>query len=339
MTQIIGSAQAAEILGLTRQQVTKFLRSGKLKASRPTGTGKTTAYEINIDDVYDMLHKRTAPITEKMCPQCRQKKPIAAFNRCRGRKDGHASYCRRCRKIQYEEDKERILAQKKQYRSKNHDEICKRDRARYKDKRGEILARRRSQYHKNKDRLNAKHRLRYATDEEYRKRILEARSVYIRENQEGVRRASRLYYHRNKEQSIERGRIWREANSDKSREYNQRYYQANADRLKQEAGQWRKKNQGKRAQYEAKRRAWKSGHNVDTEPISRVAVIERDKATCYICGDGPLSDSEIHLDHVVPLSRGGAHVLDNVRVACATCNCKKHDKTHKEVLQMVSAGL
>ena len=63
---------------------------------------------------------------------------------------------------------------------------------------------------------------------------------------------------------------------------------------------------------------------VRREPISRKAVIERDNSTCYLCGQ-LVPESQIHLDHVVPLKRGGSHTYDNLRVACQTCNLRKKD--------------
>lgn len=40
---------------------------------------------------------------------------------------------------------------------------------------------------------------------------------------------------------------------------------------------------------------------------------------CWICGDPANS-----VDHVKPLSRGGIHVLANLRPACVPCNSRKH---------------
>jgi 5-methylcytosine-specific restriction endonuclease McrA len=54
-------------------------------------------------------------------------------------------------------------------------------------------------------------------------------------------------------------------------------------------------------------------------------IIDRDDATCYLCG---LScwPHEIHIDHVVPVSRGGDDHPSNLRVACRTCNMRKGKK-------------
>lgn len=64
--------------------------------------------------------------------------------------------------------------------------------------------------------------------------------------------------------------------------------------------------------------------------ISRDQVIERDHSTCYLCGRNELANDEIHIDHVIPLSRGGHHVAENVRVACAPCNLRKGAMTEDE---------
>jgi 5-methylcytosine-specific restriction endonuclease McrA len=54
--------------------------------------------------------------------------------------------------------------------------------------------------------------------------------------------------------------------------------------------------------------------------LLRAAVFDRDNHTCVYCGsiDGPL-----HCDHVVPFSRGGLSVMDNLATACGACNSSK----------------
>lgn len=55
--------------------------------------------------------------------------------------------------------------------------------------------------------------------------------------------------------------------------------------------------------------------------LSRRAVFARDDHTCQYCG-APAEN----IDHVVPRSRGGRHVWENVVAACRSCNARKEDR-------------
>lgn len=59
--------------------------------------------------------------------------------------------------------------------------------------------------------------------------------------------------------------------------------------------------------------------------LSRRAVFARDEHRCQYCG--ATADS---IDHIMPRSRGGQHVWDNVAAACRPCNLSKRDRTPDE---------
>lgn len=59
----------------------------------------------------------------------------------------------------------------------------------------------------------------------------------------------------------------------------------------------------------------------------RADVFARDGYACVYCGSG---DEPLHCDHVVPLSRGGRSVMENLTTACASCNISKGDRTPQE---------
>ena len=61
--------------------------------------------------------------------------------------------------------------------------------------------------------------------------------------------------------------------------------------------------------------------------ISRRALFARDGWRCVYCGDGT---SRLTLDHVVPRSRGGDSVWENVVTACGPCNLRKGDRLLEE---------
>jgi 5-methylcytosine-specific restriction endonuclease McrA len=59
--------------------------------------------------------------------------------------------------------------------------------------------------------------------------------------------------------------------------------------------------------------------------LSRRAVFVRDDHTCQYCG----LPAE-NVDHVLPRSRGGQHIWENVVAACRRCNSRKEDRLPHE---------
>lgn len=54
-------------------------------------------------------------------------------------------------------------------------------------------------------------------------------------------------------------------------------------------------------------------------------VLQRDRFTCHACGKSPASSVgvELHVDHVVPWSKGGETILSNLQTLCSRCNLGK----------------
>jgi 5-methylcytosine-specific restriction endonuclease McrA len=59
--------------------------------------------------------------------------------------------------------------------------------------------------------------------------------------------------------------------------------------------------------------------------LTRRAVFARDDWTCQYCGK-PAEN----VDHVIPRSRGGEHVWENVVAACRRCNSQKENRLLEE---------
>jgi len=59
----------------------------------------------------------------------------------------------------------------------------------------------------------------------------------------------------------------------------------------------------------------------------RFKVLQRDRFSCVQCGASPATMSGIILqvDHIVPWSRGGETVLENLQTLCSKCNLGKSD--------------
>ena len=124
---------------------------------------------------------------------------------------------------------------------------------------------------------------------------------------EGHRQRQRAFYWADPEARRERSRKWAESNPEKARQLS------------------RRNNQFRRAL----KRGAASGTRFDARE-----VFERDGWRCGLCGlpiDPTLSYPHFMmatLDHIVPVSKGGLHTLENTQAAHARCNLSKANRTH-----------
>ena len=57
----------------------------------------------------------------------------------------------------------------------------------------------------------------------------------------------------------------------------------------------------------------------------RFTILKRDNFSCEKCGCSPAKDPKVvlHVDHIVPWSKGGETVIDNLETLCQDCNLGK----------------
>lgn len=100
--------------------------------------------------------------------------------------------------------------------------------------------------------------------------------------------------------------------------------------LKQSRDAWNRSAKGVVLQrkHRSARRAKQRG--AGSQSIDPIAVFERDGWRCKICARrtprakrGTIDGNAPELDHIVPLSRGGAHTWGNVQCTCRRCNQAK----------------
>jgi 5-methylcytosine-specific restriction endonuclease McrA len=68
--------------------------------------------------------------------------------------------------------------------------------------------------------------------------------------------------------------------------------------------------------------------DVHRRKITRKAVLARDAWTCQYCGE---SRPSLTVDHVIPRSRGGKSVWENIVASCASCNRRKGNRLPREI--------
>lgn len=138
-----------------------------------------------------------------------------------------------------------------------------------------------------------------------RDKRLAQRKDYYEANRERLILEMKAYDAANREDKIARNRAWREANRELATERTR---------------EWRKANPDRTSLHKQRKRARKRA--VPCEPIMRTEIFERDEGLCGICGEA-VDPANWHLDHIVPLARGGHHVHENVQVAHPACNMRK----------------
>ena len=58
----------------------------------------------------------------------------------------------------------------------------------------------------------------------------------------------------------------------------------------------------------------------------RYDILKRDGFRCVICGRTANDGVKLHVDHIIPIAKGGKTVKENLRTLCEECNWGKRDK-------------
>jgi 5-methylcytosine-specific restriction endonuclease McrA len=151
------------------------------------------------------------------------------------------------------------------------------------------------------------------------------------------------YYQRSKladpEKFLKRNREYRAANVEKIREAGVRYNLENQEKQKERARIYRENNPDLGRANVRKRRARRAGNGV--EVYTELQVLETYGTDCHICS-GPVDlnnarrvghpgwETGLHIDHVIPISKGGQDSLANVRPSHGGCNLKKNARLKGE---------
>lgn len=142
-----------------------------------------------------------------------------------------------------------------------------------------------------------------------------------------IRTKNNAWAAKNREVRNARCREWNAKNADAKRATNARYRAKHQKQINERRKAKRALNSSLERNKSAKRRAAKG--NLPKNIIAKLLIKQQNKCSC--CG-GPLGKL-FHLDHIVPIARGGANTEDNVQLLLPRCNQQKYTLTMEEFLQ------
>lgn len=85
----------------------------------------------------------------KICSKCKEDKNICEFNKSSSNKDGLVSFCKKCRRINYLNNKEKVLEQTKLWKLNNKEKLS----SQYDKHREKNLLQQKKYYYKNKEKI------------------------------------------------------------------------------------------------------------------------------------------------------------------------------------------
>lgn len=236
--------------------------------------------------------------TTKKCTKCGEEKPNT-FEFFPKKRNKTAARCKVC---QYQYQRE--------WEANNHDKV---------------LAKGRRYQEKNKDARNASKK-RYRA--ENRENINKKRREDYTQNADKINDRKRELRQLNPGLSAAYSKDWRKRNPQKQSQYNKTYRDKHPELIRIVKSKWNKENADKVRKTSADRRARIAnapGSHTDKDIETQ---FRSQKGICWHCGK-PVGYN-YHVDHLVPLARGGSNGARNIVISCPHCNCSRQDKMPHE---------
>lgn len=146
----------------------------------------------------------------------------------------------------------------------------------------------------------------------------------------GDRRKGRLSAIRKHDR--ERKAVRYAAKADQIRARARERYRENPERVRAAVREWCRANPEKKSAMDARRRGRRKGLPTDATK-ARADFIRwsrnAPRVRCYWCR-GPTAKRDRHIDHIIPIARGGSDTVGNLCVSCRPCNMSKHTKMPEE---------
>lgn len=260
----------------------------------------------------------------KPCTKCAAIKPLSEFGRNKLGRFGVCPACKTCAAAASRryaaENREIVAARKKEYRSSPAGiEKVKAYNAQYAIEHADALREKRIlAYHATKE---EKRESKAATDKAYRERNQEDLS-----NRRKLKLAQDAHY---RARNTERARLWYAANKDVASDKAAALYASNREVIKARVAAYQRANpEMTRMHHRVKasrrrtRLAEAGGENYTRQDVELLLTLQRWK--CANCATS--LKKAFHVDHRIPVAKGGTNDRGNIDLLCPKCNLAKSAK-------------
>lgn len=147
------------------------------------------------------------------------------------------------------------------------------------------------------------------------------------------------WYAKNRTKKLADNRQWASENPEASRAKTRRWRERNPEAVAVKNSEWQRNNPERRRDldrqkraaapavylaHQANRRARRAGVTGSHTAADLASIFKAQRGRCAYCR----SDLKLgkHVDHIIPLARGGSNDRSNLQYLCPSCNCAKGAK-------------
>ena len=163
---------------------------------------------------------------------------------------------------------------------------------------------------------------------EYQRKAFEKRKEwsikYYEQNKEKIKQVAERCRKERVKRDINKVRELYSKSYYRNIEYYKKWYIKNKSKISQKQKEWSASPNGKASKInnEAQRRAKKRNTYYESS-FTVVSLLKKHAQNCYYCGE---KIEKLHIDHYIPLSKGGEHISSNIVASCSDCNLRKGKK-------------
>lgn len=175
---------------------------------------------------------------------------------------------------------------------------------------------------------------------------------YRKNNKDRITQQNKRRYLRNKEKCKIHNKEYRLKNKEKLNNYNKKYQKDNALKINErkrelynENIEFKRMKQRKKYKENIEYKIRKNAYNQNRRKLIRdsglvispeeiMKLYYQQDGICFYCTT-KLDEFTFTIDHYIPLSKGGLHQIENIRISCKNCNCIKYNKMPEEFYKYI----